>query len=293
MKRLLEKTGIGIKTALSLFWYATGITALIHGALKRYFHTRRPVLVLCYHGITEQQAKGFQYQLEFLFDQGYQFVSGREMMGLLSNPGRSGEDLPAVCLTFDDCYENNYSVVRPILERKLIPAIFFAPSAKLGNRPDWTTQKKDQRIMTESQLKEMAESFEIGAHTQNHVCLDKASAHDCRQEIQRSKDDLTHLLGRSTDFMAYPHGKYTGAVVDMVRHCRYDAAFTIEQHINYGGDDPYVLGRYIIDPDDRALFRMKVRGGYDWFYFAKKALVRWSIGPGVDTKARSLGGQAS
>jgi len=74
--------------------------------------------------------------------------------------------------------------------------------------------------------------------------------------------------------------------VDEVRRSRYRAAFTIEQHLNYRLDEPFIIGRYIVEPEDGIAFRMKVNGGYDWFYYARKLMVLYG------SRTRS-GGQAA
>lgn len=292
MKAVLEKTAVKMKHLMSLLFYVCGISALVNAALKRRYGRKGLLQVLCYHGVEEQQVHAFQRQLDYLLRRGYHFIAGTQLLELIASPESFDTDGDYICITFDDCYENNHSVVRPILIEKKIPAIFFAPSSKLGWVSDWGDGTIRHAVMTAEQLKEMAVAFDIGAHTQHHVKLDTLTPDACLQEIRKSKEELSQLLGRDIVFFAYPNGGYNRGVVQDVQRCQFKAAFTIEQHRNYRYDERHALGRYLIDPEDFLTFKMKVSGGYDWFYFLKKGMISFRARLDIRKKTRAANDHA-
>jgi peptidoglycan/xylan/chitin deacetylase (PgdA/CDA1 family) len=126
--------------------------------------------------------------------------------------------------------------------------------------------------MTVEQLKDMSRSFDIGAHTGNHIKLAEASYDVFADEIKNSKNYLEELLDREVVFFAYPHGSYNRKVVQYLSGCQFKSAFTVRQHTNYSYKEKYELGRYLIKPDNFRDFKLKVSGGYDWFFFLNKLL---------------------
>lgn len=175
----------------------------------------------------------FENQVDYIFENNFQFISGKQLLELISCPTNYKSSTRYICFTFDDCYENNYSIVRPILLQKKIPAKFFAATSKLGSFSDWDDCHSRQSIMTRKQIKEMSLSFDIGSHTQHHVRLANSKPNTILNEISNSKKELTELLGREILFFAYPYGSYNSEVVKYVSQSQFEVAFTIEQHTNY------------------------------------------------------------
>ena len=266
---------VWIKNFLSIVLYHTGINFLVNTFIMHCYGNFPVVTILCYHSITtKQQIRSFEKQLDYLRGSSYSFISGHELIALINSPKSFCNSKRYICLTFDDCCEDNYFIVRPILAKRKIPAIFFAVSSKLGGWADWDRNKDSCRLMTPDQLREMALLFDIGSHTRTHVKLATKKFEIALKEIRDSKQELMGLIRKPISFFAYPNGNYNSAVARTVMDCGFDIAFTIEQHTNYCYEEKYSLGRYIVDPEDFEDFKLKVAGGYDWFYFSKKAFKR-------------------
>ena len=271
MRRSSESILLRLKYVISIGLCYSGLNSIIRKFLKHLYGNLPVVTVLCYHSITDEQLPNFESQLNYLLKKDFKFISGKELLEIMSQPNKFSNHCRYVCLTFDDCYENNYSVVRPILLKRRIPAIFFAVSAKLGQIADWNDGEcNGGQLMTKKQLKEMALTFDIGAHSQNHVKLGNVKSEIVLNEIENSKKELTELTEHKVLFFAYPSGSYNSMVFELLSKFELEAAFTINQHSNYSYEEKYELGRYLVNPEYFRDFKLKVMGGYDWFYFFGK-----------------------
>jgi peptidoglycan/xylan/chitin deacetylase (PgdA/CDA1 family) len=273
----VEKILLWIKNLLSGFLYHSHLCTLINCCIKRYYGGLPIVNVLCYHSVQEHQGPSFKRQLDYLLENNYRFLSGSDLDAMIASPSSFQSREKYICLTFDDCYEDNYYLVRPILAKKKIPAIFFAVSSKLGKLVDWTDNAAKTSLMTPEQLKEMALFFDIGSHTRSHVRLARLDSGEALIEVKESKDELMAILKRPVVLFAYPNGSFNREIVRVVEECGFKAAFTIEQHQNYDYSEKLLFGRYIINPDNFRDFKVKVAGGFDWVYFLRK-LLRWLFG---------------
>jgi len=269
MHSVLENDLLRLKHLVSAGLVHFGVNGLVKSYLKRHHGNLPVVTALCYHAVPKEHVRSFELQLDYLAENNFFPLSGESLIDLMILPQKYKEHGKYVCLTFDDCYESNYTILRPILLKRRLPAIFFAVSSRLGEFPDWDDGcGNKERLMTGEQLQEMALDFEIGGHTKHHVKLGEARPGLILDEVERSKDELRNLLGKEVSFFSYPNGSYNARVLECVESCGFDAAFTIDQHSNYSYRERYALGRYLIDPGDIHDFKLKVLGGYDWFYFA-------------------------
>jgi peptidoglycan/xylan/chitin deacetylase (PgdA/CDA1 family) len=270
----MEQLLIWTKDLISLLFYYTKLNSLINSLIKRW-HGNLPVItILCYHSIPGPQKMLFERQIDYLSNHNYSFLSGQDLLTLINDPILSERRGKYVCLTFDDCYEDNYVFVRPILLAKQIPAVFFAVSSKLGKTVDWTDNPAGTSLMTPEQLKEMALSFDIGSHTLTHAKLAELEPEEVLREVKESKAELRALLQKPIIFFAYPNGSLSAEAVKIVEECEFSAAFTIDQHRNYNYSERFLLGRHIINPDDFRGFKIKLAGGFDWLYHLRKLLKR-------------------
>jgi glycosyltransferase involved in cell wall biosynthesis/peptidoglycan/xylan/chitin deacetylase (PgdA/CDA1 family) len=93
-----------------------------------------------------------------------------------------------------------------------------------------------------------AAGFAIGAHTVNHPILsavDDATAYD---EIARSREVLSGLIGGPVDLFAYPNGRpgtdFAARHVDMVRASGYRAAVVTGGGVAGAGCSPFMVPRF-------------------------------------------------
>ena len=115
----------------------------------------------------------------------------------------------AVSFTFDDGQKSVYTLARPILAAKGVPATFFIETAPLNGGETWTVNW--------SQLKELQDSYgwEVGSHSVNHPYLTKTSDQTLDYELKKSREDL-ESHGLKVKAFATPYGDYDLRVVSYI-----------------------------------------------------------------------------
>lgn len=67
-------------------------------------------------------------------------------------------------------------------------------------------------------------------------------------DIQHSVDVMTQYLGEAPAFFAYPYGRYTQELIDVVKDCGFPMAFTVKNgRLDFSVWDVYLLPRYNVD----------------------------------------------
>ena len=120
-----------------------------------------------------------------------------------------------ICLTFDDGYEDVYSVIVPVLQTLNIKAIFFVNPTFLGLNDqsleraltvNYETKIK-KHILSTQQVNEIAkQGHEIGSHTLSHKRLNISDTQTLIREIEGSKIEVSKITGKPCRCFAYPFG---------------------------------------------------------------------------------------
>ncbi len=98
-----------------------------------------------------------------------------------------------------------------------------------------------QPRLTDAQIKELVQTFEVGAHTITHRELTTLAPDVARAEIMDSKHWLEQIIGRLVSSFCYPRGDYNSAVRDMVKIAGFSLARTVEAFkLSY--QDPFEMG---------------------------------------------------
>lgn len=235
------------------------------------------VVVLCYHSIHPTSAfasaspSAFARHLEWLATS-CDVVPLAEIPSLHSVP----RSRPAVAITFDDGYLDNYEIAFPMLQRYGLPATFFVTVGFLEKDSGALARQQalrgadaaDVRPLEWSQLRTMhAAGMEIGAHTYSHPNLAVLSDAQVLDELTRSKRILEDRLGRRVRAMAYPFGKpgchFTARTAALVQHCGYEYACAILFRAVRHTDSPFAIPRLFVTRDTVEGLRGKVHGAWD------------------------------
>lgn len=159
---------------------------------------------------------------------------------------------PAVCVTFDDGYLDNYVHAVPSLLRHQIPAAFFV-STGIVSTDDQRFRHDVRRgnplipVMQWDQLRKMkAAGFTIGSHTVTHIdCASEPTA-VVWDELVRSQADLHRELGLETCILAYPYGgrqHMTPDRLDLVKQAGYSGCLAAYGGVNIGAVDRFDVRR--------------------------------------------------
>lgn len=206
------------------------------------------VVVLCYHRV-EGTAGGalsitpelFEQHMQRLKERGIEVISMQDFLAWRRNE----KSIPpkSALITLDDGYVSAYEVARPILKKFGYPWTYFIYTkfvASGGKSISW------------EQLAELRdEGVEIGCHTVSHQNLRETrgktpDAYDAwlHEEIVGSKQLIEKKLGIRCAVFAYPEGRYTPKVIEVVKSAGYDAAFTVwGQRVTHGVNADKI-GRY-------------------------------------------------
>lgn len=96
--------------------------------------------------------------------------------------------------------------------------------------------------LTEEDLKKLAETHEVGAHTISHPHLATLSASDARKEIVDSKKYLEKLLDKEIKTFCYPYGEFNGDIKNSVREAGFLGARTVADNIIHFSKDFFEFG---------------------------------------------------
>ncbi|SRR5579862_7879970 len=118
-----------------------------------------------------------------------------------------------------------------LLTKYGVPATFYAPA-----------RNPERRVLNPTQLREIAQSFEIGSHTLNHLPLTTVTAERAWLEISEGKAWLQDLLGRTVSSFCYPRGKYTRNIISMVERAGFLGARTCALNRTDFPDSPFRFG---------------------------------------------------
>lgn len=179
-------------------------------------------------------------------------------------------DDPRVCaLTFDDGFREMHSVVAPLLARHGFHATFYVPTGFIG---DWPHLFQGYDCLTWDEVRALhAAGHEIGSHTVTHPHLGDCDGSLVRRELAASKARLEDEIGAPVRGFSCPFGfpqadrTFAPQLARQLRACGYDHGVTTVIGRATRDDNPLLLPRLPVDgDDDRALFRAKLAGRYDW-----------------------------
>ncbi len=206
------------------------------------------VVVLCYHRV-EGAAGGalsiapevFEQHMQRLKDRGIAVISMQDFLAWRRNE----KTIPpkSALITIDDGYVSAFENARPILKKFGYPWTYFIYTKFVGT---------GGKSITWEQLGTLRdEGVEIGAHTASHQNLrdprgKNAEAFEAwlNDEIIGSKQLLEKKLGVRCSVFAYPEGRYSAKVLDVVKAAGFEASFTVYgQRVTHGANAEKI-GRY-------------------------------------------------
>ena len=264
--------------------------------LSRQNGTRVPILM--YHSISEPSGhydhpyfeintsvKVFADQMEYLHESGYVTISPAQAVTLLASK-QLGER-KYVVITFDDGFRDFYTHAFPVLQKYGLTATMYLPTAYINHRAQPFLGKE---CLTWTEVRELHSSgVMFGSHTVTHPLLRVLCESDLENEICNSKETIENELGDSIDSFAYPYAfpeedkAFTHRLRDLLKTTGYHHGVCTVIGSEQSLEERYFLRRLPVNNwDDRALFRSKLRGDYNWLHTAQyiKKLIRRQPGSG-------------
>jgi len=200
------------------------------------------VSFLLYHRIEVDFPKStFWAHLELLKHK-KKIISYDEAIKTLSSRRVIPEDL--YVLTFDDGYQDLYTVGFPVLKNLNLPAIVFIPTGFIENSGPINNLPKSIPLSWKM-LKEMSESglLTIGSHTHMHLELPKETKDTIIAELKRPIDILRENLGKEVKHFAYPRAIWDKKVELLVKRFYETAALVGLKRMTTKNFNPYRIIR--------------------------------------------------
>lgn len=175
----------------------------------------------------------FEDHLMVLREAQYETYFVRDIPDLLN--GDVHYSSQSAILTFDDGYEDFYSVVYPLLKKYHMRATVYIIYDYIGKKG----------FLSEVQIKELIESglVEIGSHSLDHVYLKVAPDIYAEKQIVESKKNLEGRFGIPIKTFAYPYGAFNNKNIDTVKKAGYTAAVSVILGVNQSSSNLYYLSR--------------------------------------------------
>lgn len=211
------------------------------------------------HGIfvTEKQ---FEDHLRYLKKEGYKTITFEEALQIKKNctPGKY------VIITFDDGYEDNYTLAFPLLKKYGFTAIIFLVAGLEYNLWDEQSDEPKLKMLNLQQMLEMIEyGIEFGSHTLSHADLSKESDEKVKVELANSKKNLEEKLGREISSFAFPYGNCNETVKQVAKETGYKFVYATDRAPVGLHEDLLQIRRIGIFPNTTvAGLGRKVKGNY-------------------------------
>ena len=162
-------------------------------------------------------------------------------------------DRRTICLTFDDGYVDNYTVLFPVLKELSCPATCFVTNR--GNpdfpRVRWSTEDPIPpcaAFLTADMMREMEESglMEFGGHTAGHTTLTHIPLDEVKREVEDNKQWIESVLGHPIVSFCYPRGGENDDIVSIVKAAGYKYGAAMKKKMRPVQTDLYRVHRQII-----------------------------------------------
>ncbi len=229
--------------------------------------SRRPVLVLMYHGIDRVPAErdphgmfvtpaAFRAQVEWMLGAGHVPISERTFLA-----GLAGAPLPrkAVLITFDDGYTGVGEHAAPLLASLGVPSLLFVPAGLLGGVSTWLEPRHQHRLMSADDVRDVhRQGMAVGAHGFDHCALTGLVDTDVRRHTVETRAALESVVGEPVRTFAFPYGTHDRRARHAVRAAGYRAAFAVHDAV-----DDFAVRRVDVNAlDTMRTFRLKLRPFY-------------------------------
>ena len=124
---------------------------------------------------------------------------------------------PAMCVTlsWDDGHPLD-SRIAEMMSRHHLRGTFYIP------------RTSEHGTMSAAQIRELSQTFEVGAHTLGHVVLTRANDRRAREEIFGARKWLEDITGKPCLLFCPPGGRYAARHLRMIEQAGYCAVRTVE-----------------------------------------------------------------
>ena len=248
IRKLAIQTYVGMTSPIRWYWGNAMAKA-----------NRYPMGVLFYHRVSDVNPNPwtistacFENQMEWLRNN-FEIISLAEIQERMV----SGNDKPAVAITFDDGYADNSLTAIPYLINHQIPATYFVSTEYVkSGKPFPHDQQLGVNLAPNGieSLRLMSRAgIEIGAHTRSHRDLGQTKDPETLfDELVVARDELEDLVECSVKYFAFPYGQFENLNDEVFRLAKmygFQGVCSAYGGLNSPGADPFHLQRIHGDPE--------------------------------------------
>lgn len=186
-------------------------------------------------------------QMEAIRESGWSVIGLEELIGWMKE--RNTPTLPAVVITFDDCYLDQFQNAVPVLREYGYSATFFAVTQWIERRVTGAGSAEAPRLplMGREELRQLRKlGFTVGCHTRTHRSLPQLKPAEQKIEIESGKRELESILREQIRFFCYPYGQHTTEAAKNVKECGFSAAVCTKVGAVQQEDDFFTLKRLCV-----------------------------------------------
>lgn len=184
----------------------------------------------------------FEEEMNYLYEQGYQTLTLDEVYAWRME----GKKLPdkSVVLTFDDGFLSSIKYAQPILERYGFHGSVFAIGSLIAEHGAYDDAKRQHASLEDiknSSLDFYSHTYDLH-HKDGGFAVDQESKEALQADIEKSNTLV------SSDYLAYPYGKYNAKIIEVLKQNRTKLAFGFNENRKASiEDDPYQLPRFCVN----------------------------------------------
>lgn len=259
---LEEATFAPMKQLLFAMLYRTGAIHVVS------WLNRKRVAIVCYHSVIAGDRPSHddphkQHIPVSLFIQHLNYLKRNFHVASLAEFCQSRKEnrpLPnySVLLTFDDGFEDFYSVAAPQLAQRNLPGTIFV----ITDRASKLLPPNGESFLTWDQIEELASrGITIGSHTCSHPKLRNLPIDEVARELTESRIAILKHVSQSDVPLSYPFGQTSEEISRLAEASGYCCAIDGDQGLNARDRASFDLSRTVIaSDDDLATFAARVSG---------------------------------
>ena len=253
-------------------WFLFALLKATRGLRLVSWFNRKNVTILCYHSVTEHRdpprhdphklhipVRLFLEHLNYL-QSNYRVIS----LGDFLRAKRENRRLPdySVILTFDDGFQDFFSVAAEQLARRKLPATVFVITDRTF---DYLHPNGEFYLSWQEVQKLAASGTEVGSHTCSHTSLLDLPFDEARRELEDSRTAIRDHISQEDLPLSYPYGQTSEAISKLVQSLGYSCGITGTLGPNGSDMDLFALSRTVIaSDDDLVTFAARVSGLTWW-----------------------------